>query len=268
MTQLDKFGFLSKEVDNSISQTRSKYKDYFALSEEMNKFGYSLLFEIFNTNCNESSTNNDAKFFILKLLFTRVLNTFDGIVVLLERGMQTQATMLLRCMIETMYVIEALNNDEDFIKDYLKHDEAQKLIMKIKGYEADIIKKSNNYNQSEYDKLKNAYNKKRNNLIKTGKLVEKANLTDFHKMTYNLLSQATHPTIFGLEEEFLNKTDNGKIEIYVGPSKKNIERTFETSFITIIMVSETVTQMFDINHQEEINIFNKRINGFYDLKEN
>jgi hypothetical protein len=107
-------GFLGTEVDGLVEAIRRENAGWFSLCEDLNRFGHEVVAGMRVTD------NDDAKVFAC-LLFMRILNLLQGVVILAERGMAKEADVLLRAMLDALFVVGALEKDLT-IYDTLIHD--------------------------------------------------------------------------------------------------------------------------------------------------
>jgi hypothetical protein len=100
-------GFLSDEINSIRKNIRSKYLSFFKLAEEINRFCIKI-------NNSIEVHNKDIQEILSALLYLRILETFESIMILAERGLVTQVKMLLRCMIESVCLLSSVVKDYNF----------------------------------------------------------------------------------------------------------------------------------------------------------
>ena len=86
---LDDEGFLSKEAENAIELIRGKHKRHFELLWRVNKCFQNLKYRL-------SVFSKDGQQVISTCLMIKLLNDIQGAVLLLERGLGSQARSLIR----------------------------------------------------------------------------------------------------------------------------------------------------------------------------
>jgi hypothetical protein len=111
---LSENGFLWADIAQTIAAVREKYCDWFNLIGEANRIGHNLLQQI-------EAPDHDSQKLLGSALYVRTLETFEGVVVLAERGMRTQAKILCRPLLESMLLCRAIFADQAFAQKFLDH---------------------------------------------------------------------------------------------------------------------------------------------------
>jgi hypothetical protein len=97
-------GFLSPGLAGDVERIRRDFAPWFALADEFNRLGMRVL-----PSLQPASDSNDG--LVAALLFARTLTSFQGIVLLAERGMSGDARTLLRAASESVIVLNAVGAD-------------------------------------------------------------------------------------------------------------------------------------------------------------
>jgi len=116
MTEYSKImecGFLSEEIEKWSKRIRDAHLDYFELCESFNRLSHEIAFEI-------SPHNKNIKELLISALFLRNLTSYQGFIILAERGLISESRMLLRCLMEATFTLCALAKNDDLIKIYIQ----------------------------------------------------------------------------------------------------------------------------------------------------
>lgn len=108
-------GFLSTETESAIPEFRDANADLFHLAEDVNR----LLMRIAHTAMDTAKTNLQSPESVAVRLVLRAAGTFQGAVLLAERGLVADARTLVRSCLEDAFALAALITDpEDFMSKY------------------------------------------------------------------------------------------------------------------------------------------------------
>lgn len=108
-------GFLSTETQDAIPEFRDANADLFNLAEDVNR----LLMSIAHAAADAAKTNLQAPESIAVRLVLRAAGTFQGAVLLAERGLVADARTLVRSCLEDAFALAAIMADPvDFLSKY------------------------------------------------------------------------------------------------------------------------------------------------------
>lgn len=122
---IDEKGFLSPEVDAYRTQIRNRYAEYFKHAEAVAKTCHDIKFK-----CVVHVENGQEVFAVG--LFLKAVADVEGVILILERGMTSQAHSLLRVAIECEITLAKVCESLEFAQAYSIIAEKQRLKL-IKG---------------------------------------------------------------------------------------------------------------------------------------
>ena len=111
MSKIEIDGFLSQEADDGRNVILNSYRDAFLLAKDLNRESMSLFREY------SLCLNNEVKIAIAALM-TRIVETYQGVLIMLERGMTSQARMLVRSQLEALFTMAALVKNPNLYDSY------------------------------------------------------------------------------------------------------------------------------------------------------
>jgi hypothetical protein len=114
----DDSGYLGEGSASYVPTMRGEIADWFALADDVNKALMRLA--AFGTNAAKTSAWNPKAVAVRALL--RSCGTFQGVILLTERGMVAEGRTLTRSLIEDAFAIAALNDKPDEFVKMLKND--------------------------------------------------------------------------------------------------------------------------------------------------
>ena len=105
----DKDGFLSSTMDGFRGSVREvpTYKCWFDFAEDLNRLGWAML-------DGHETTTSDNQRLLISVLFIRAHQSFQAAILLIERGMLSDARVVLRSATEGAIALNALANDPAF----------------------------------------------------------------------------------------------------------------------------------------------------------
>ena len=104
-------GFLSEDIDKWRAEKRAKYSDHFKMLMEINQTAQGML----------ALTGKLPRRFDLILVcgfYVRALQSFQGAILMAERGLLVEAVTLIRSTIETLFYLSAARKNPKFQKKF------------------------------------------------------------------------------------------------------------------------------------------------------
>jgi hypothetical protein len=114
----DESGYLSEGSTSYVPAMRGEIADWFVLADDVNKALMRLA--AFGMNATKTSAWNPKAVAVRTLL--RSCGTFQGVILLTERGMVAEGRTLARSLIEDAFAIAALHDKPDEFVKMLKND--------------------------------------------------------------------------------------------------------------------------------------------------
>ena len=113
-------GFLSEHLEPYRERIRAKHQPHYALIFEINKFCQNLKFKM-------HVHSRDGQQVFGAALFVKLLADTQAAVLLLERGLASQARSLLRVAIEALIILGKLSRSHEFVEALIRLGEQQRL---------------------------------------------------------------------------------------------------------------------------------------------
>lgn len=210
--------FLSAEMREVVAALKAKHAPLFALAERLNTYSHT---ELFSTEV----PKRDEQCMLVACLLQRSISTFQGVVLLASHGMPSEASTLLRSLVEVTFKLVAISRDREVGTTYIREDLAHRLrwiknLRKLKQPSRMAASETELQNLHEAIEREVAHTK----IAKTTAFwfAEKAELTDLYHSTYSVLSGTVHVTIRDLEK-ILESTDGDITGFNYGPSDEGLD---------------------------------------------
>jgi hypothetical protein len=261
MSPLEENGYIGKQIQEWITQYRQEYAKWFTLAEDLNRFAHRQMLAL-------EVNSGDISAILIAAAFLRSLSAFQGVIILVERGMVYEAATLARSQIESMFVLCASVDDPEFAKQYIMSHEANKLdAMKKLLQSSDNIRQviSNSITWDDVEKLKAKLKSEGVSDLKIADVAKKTKLYDWYTVNYAFISMyATHPTAASLDQ-YCEPDSEGKVGCFVwGPKARGIDRILSIAIEALIVILKHLSLHFGRDWHSELERFHKRFRDLAD----
>lgn len=236
MTTLESDGFLSSEIRESRKRIVEVYKKAFMLGRRSNQEAMKVL-RVTHVDWNEKSEP------IISALFIRIVETYQGILLLLQMGMVAQARMLVRAGLEALFTMTAIVRDSDLLESYIAQhfDAVVKALKAASRWKQDDLR-----GQLSTEKIEEliAQNEAEVKSAKGKKLTVRqwagnAELDNFYNVFYMENCSAVHSDMWALNDH-INRKQADKLEICFGPNDVGLYHTLRTAATMLLSGVETI----------------------------
>ena len=252
-SEFRKSGFLSEAVNEQIPVRRAALAEWFCLASDLNE----ILQEMISPAAESANTAAVSPEALTVFLLMRGLQSYQGAVLMAERGMAVEARILARSLLEDTFCVAAIiDNPNDLIKmivdDYDASRKGQaKVILKngISGIDRRNLEKF-------VEKIKKVSYFNPEQAASIGSLSKQY-------LLYKILSDdAAHPTANSLKRHMLEEPSQSSWSYVWGPSELDeIRKALNAAFLCAIPLGIAVTQMFKLKD------LNAKIAKIYDRYE-
>lgn len=216
---LEKNGFLSPNLEKWVVKNRTKNKTFFDQAEKLNEFCMELLLT--------GEVQPDEKSFVGALILSRAIQSFQGTLLLVERGMVADARTLVRSSAECAIALGCLVLDDSFLQTLIGgHQRSMALTAKS------ILLNGTLNPEKDADKIKQLEELIRNfqattpqklnwkNLAKTAEFVE------LYEWIYaDTSNDGSHVSINSLSRHTITDGDDTVTGIKFGPELDGVDST-------------------------------------------
>lgn len=214
MTNIETDGFLSDEAIEGRAVFRERFQDVFAMAEDMNRVALRKLGGAKLSGIDDGS-------FVIYLLAIRIIESYEAIIILMERGMLAPAKLVIRPLLEALFTLVAVEKNKGLVSKYFDtqnkahfellrsstqwRDEALKKIFKEANLEAKYIEKKKELKENPP------------NTFGPIDWAKAADFEDFYHVYYVQYASYTHSNLSALEDH-LDRDNENKINASFGPS--------------------------------------------------
>jgi hypothetical protein len=189
-------GFLGKDIEIWMKENRRLHEDLFALAENLNSDCYTMLERA-------RPHNKDKRELLVSCLFPRTMELFQATFLLVRRGMIPSANIMLRSLIETMFVLIAIAKDDDALEAYILNDEKGRLITAKKI----LDNTSGAFSETQVEEVIRVKKEIEEKLagkklpkLTTEYYAKKAGLHDWYQTVYSVTSKSVHAAVKDIED--------------------------------------------------------------------
>lgn len=235
-SRLDEEGFLADQTGAVIAVVRQRWGPWLAEFRKLNRLLVSI-----QLAANVQPTN--AQHVLCVGLFVRGLSHAQAAVLLLERGIESSAKVVIRCAWEATFVLVASSRDYETAVDYVEQfyvqgQRAAKGFGNIEDPQA-RADMDEAMRQRILAESTAAIKELELSEIKIWEMAKRAGLQDKYRVEYSYLSGAVHSTASDLVYDHFTLDDEGKvIEMRAGPDYDRVGQL-------LVMLAEAMTLMAD-----------------------
>jgi len=236
-------GFLSPDLVDWMTATRHKFKEWFDLVESFNREAIKILFAI--KPC--QSRNQQL---VPALLYRRALQSFQGAVLMAERGMIADALTLVRSCAETAVAIGGVAVDERFVDDLIGAHDSHRL-----SYANVILNDPESLRELTSEQIGNLqqviaevtgkYKAPHPQRIKWDQAARKAKMSALYDTIYRMTSgDAVHTTVLALNRR-VQADDHGTIgHLTFQPDNRDLAVTLSFAANALLHAMEATHRVF------------------------
>ena len=232
-------GFLSEEVQEGRADIRAENDAWFRLADDTN----AALMRTMVTGMDHPAAHgsNWSKEAVAVRLLMRSSGSFQGVILLAERGMVVQARTLVRCVIEDSFVAAALTTEPDKVIQMLKdgHEASRR-------FQAEFIL-AQGLGPSDMDrkKLEEAIDKMddKARFLMPKKVAGMSSMLPQYLNYMRLSSDAAHPSATSLQKHVKVRDDRVGWAYSMGPAVQgDIESTLHRALLAVLPMGVVVNQ--------------------------
>jgi hypothetical protein len=250
-------GFLASSVDTDKKFVTEKYSDFFDYAKDINRYCMAFLKKL------KVSDKYDS-IFIIHTLFLRLLEYFQGVFILLERGMMPPAKVLTRGMLEIVFILAALEKNPALLSCYFDQfqDGRKKALKAALQFKNDLLRNDAKKHDIEkhYVKLKKELCDKELRVLKPKEWAIEAEMEDFYNLYYVSYSNAIHSNLAALDDH-LDETMNG-LYLSFGPSDKDLYEVLKCCIYIIVNAAQITASANQEDITNELEGFKTELPAF------
>ncbi|MCB9833046.1 MAG: hypothetical protein H6807_11295 [Planctomycetes bacterium] len=187
--------------------------------------------------------------------FARIIELFDCLVLLAQRGAWAPTRAMLRILIEAVHPMICCALSEEYFIDFLNQDEIQRLklarTVKERGLSADT-----KHTEEDLDKVIQGIEAKGLKKVSAYEWARRCDRLDEYDLAYRHLSGSIHTTARDLEKHFV--VESGEIAGFrLGPTDEEIDFFVNHAAMCLLGAMKAMSENFKLNKEAEIESFSR-----------
>lgn len=248
-------GFLGNQVTEVTEAILKKHQAFFDTCYKANELAYATLFE---TEIN----NQDLQQVLAVTLFIRLLNGFQSIVILAKLGLAFDAKVVLRGVLESLFIEKLLCENKDFALEYVKSDECSRLKW------LNIARKSSapHFNllreiatDEKVEKLKTEIDQQGCKEIAVEDVARRAGLQIEYDTAYRILCEETHTLPRSIQHLTVIDNSGDPVEFDPHPTDKDLPFTLFTAIRLLHIALVSLCHLCAINKEKQLQEINEAL---------
>lgn len=238
---LNESGFLSPDIVAWVAKHRAEAPQAFRLADALNRAAVRMLFA--------SPPKDDKQQLMVALLFARLLELYQSVLVLAERGSISAARALLRVMCEATFYMRASQKDPAFIDAYVQDDRFRQAQL-IEALTA-IPPEANAVAPEILEDLKRQAAQLRAQIkadkqswLKAADTAALADLLDFYRLFFVPYSNAVHSAARDLNSHVVENDQGSIASLRWGPDSANVEDIVDACMQIFFVAVHAQLQVF------------------------
>ena len=258
---MENSGFLSEGIKKYKKALRDKNESIFLLCEELNQYAHLTMWKL-------KVSNEYLPEILSACSYVRAMSMFQSIIILSGYGLTNEAKILLRSLVETMFLMVSIEKNREYSSKIIEQEilEREKTCKAIRRNIIAGIHKLARPTLTEIEEkiqeIKDEIAKNKIKMITKRDLAKSADLESYYDTIYHLLSSTVHINPGDLEQ-YLELTEERKVkEIKWGPIEEEIDNILFASIETMVLVMESISNMFEIELDGEWESIHKAYKSF------
>jgi hypothetical protein len=247
MSTFETEGFLSSKISQVEKTIAARYPEKFQLADDTNRLTHRVIYAI-------KPHNEHVPDLMLAALLIRQASSFQGFLILLGKGLETQAQILLRNLAEMMFITGAIRKDDKFVTQYVLSED----ISRLKSLEA-IVKDKRSRGEEIDEKTKDLIVTLREKIrseeltsFSTERIARTAGLSSYYDTLYRFTSMAVHASPRELNTAFEVDSSGNVVSVNYEPVVEDLDMYIDYGISMMLYTLHETTSHFKIDVIPEI----------------
>jgi hypothetical protein len=259
MVAYDENGFLGGLIQEWIETHRKSYGPVFVLAQELNRECHRFL--------DGRRVDPKSKLQVTtSVLFARMVELYQAIVVVIDRGMVTPGRIIFRVFLEAFFHFFAIHRDSEYLNEYLNqfHVQRKTMVNRIRNSTSPHLEELRRpIDINLVAEIRQTLDEKGVRKVSIEEVARKADLHDIYVTVYEVLSRAVHSSASDLESHLDYNTEKETIQGFrYGPSS---EETARVVCLAGLAMAEALEQMFSNFGEDRRELCSKLKSSFQGL---
>ena len=119
MTKFNEQGFLSDEILKLKDDLNKEYEEWFHVLFLINGFCQKIQYKL-------DIDNQNSQQIVCATLYSRCLSMYQACITIAQRGMDVQTRILLRCLMESLFILIASSKYKEVAQEFIAADHLER----------------------------------------------------------------------------------------------------------------------------------------------
>lgn len=247
MCTFDENGFISGRIQHWIDDHQTRHEVIFSTALDLNRECHKFL-------SGRSVDLGSELQLTTSVLFARMLEIYQAILIVIGRGMTSAGRVLFRTYLEAFFYFAAIHRDPHFLKEYLNqfHVRRRSFVNRLRNSTSPGLEHLRKpLTDDLIVEIKQTMDQEKISKISVEKAAEKAGLHDIYLTAYAILSGAVHTNAADLESHLdYDEQENAIRGFKYGPSDEETRRIVGLASMTMAEALGTISQTFGEDRTE------------------
>lgn len=254
METFDQNGFLHGDIESWVAHTRARHKEVISIAEEANRVFHGFLSD-------RDANTHGTKAFVQSLLFARMLELFQALVILTTRGMVGASSVVFRSFVEAHFHFDAILQNDEYLEEYIDNWHAQRLrlakaIANSKGKDLEELRII--FTNEKVEELKRLDDESASGSLSVRRVAELGGNEGTYHTAYALLCNQAHVNSWALES-YLSDGSFESNPIRYGPNDSEVVRQIGLAILTLLESYEALARLFGEGVHEDTRKMSKKV---------
>jgi hypothetical protein len=247
MTTFITEGFRSTEIAQFEQAISARYLKKLNLADEANRMTHRIIYAV-------QPHNEHLPELVLASLLSREASAFQAFLILLNKGLVTQAQIILRNLAEMMFITGAIGKDKMFVDKYVSSEE----ITRVKTLEA-LVRDKQRRGEDVDEKTKELIKEIRAKIQSEGlttftteRIATIAELSSYYDNLYRLTSMAAHASPRDLSAALDTDSSGNIVSVTYEPVVEDLDIYLDYGISMMLYIDHEVASHFGLNVIPEI----------------
>ena len=248
---------MGDEIEEFSLENYQKHLALFEVGYDINKFSIRVLYSL-------KIDRDNGQQVIGCSLFSRIHNGYQAILLLYRMGLETEAKVILRTILEASFVLKAISDDVDEVTNFVNTDKRKQERLLKSIFEKDRLNIYEDLRKSlsreQLDNLKQEIKEDGIKDIEVYEWANKAQLDVYYAYVYKTLNSEVHTDIRMLEKYLEIDEENYEITgINSLPSDRDINRSLFTAYSIMLIALNCLNKVFELKQDEVLKSYEERV---------
>jgi Family of unknown function (DUF5677) len=240
-------GFLSTEISRFEQAIAARYLKKLRLAEDTNRLTHRIIYLV-------KPHSEHLPELMLASLLSREASSFQGFLILLNKGLVTQAQIILRNLAEMMFITGAIGKDKTFVDKYVSSEE----ITRAKTLEAlvrDKQRRGEEVDEETKELIKGIRAKIQSEglaTFTTERVAAIAELSSYYDTLYRLTSMAAHASPRELSAALDIDSSGNVVSVSYEPIVDDLDMYLDYGISMMLYILHEVASHFTLDAVSDI----------------